>query len=269
MLKALPLYQVDAFTNRLFSGNPAAVILLERELAKERLLAIARENALPESAFILPLNHQRRFKLRWFTPDMEMDLCGHATLAAAHTLFNHLGYLDEEILFETLSGKIRVKREGKFYLMEFPIREGIKSTLPVEIARSLSIEPQEIYKARDYMLLYKNEAEIKNLVINRSIIDKINIDPGGVVVTAPGRGCDFVSRYFTPQATLFEDPVTGSAHSTLAPYWAKRLNKKSLYAKQLSERGGELYCMLHKNGVTIKGEAVTYLKGEISISNKE
>jgi len=254
-------FQVDAFTNTIFGGNPAAVVMLNENLPDTTLLQIAKENAVSETAFLLP--SQNSYILRWFTPDLEMDLCGHATLASAHILFTEFGYLQDEILFKTASGDLKVSRQEDSYLMDFPQRDGQKATLPIEIYDSLSIKPYEVYKARDYMLVYKKQEEIENIHLDRSIIDEINIDPGGVIITAPGKDCDFVSRYFTPQSTIFEDPVTGSAYCTLAPYWAGKTGKNSMFAKQLSERGGSIHCIMAEGRVILKGTAITYSKGEI------
>ncbi len=259
----LQSYQVDSFTNKVFCGNPACVVLLDEQLSYEILLKIAKENAVPETAFILPSGDD--YILRWFTPDIEMDLCGHATLASAHILFTECNYASEEIHFKTASGSLTVKREGSKYFMDFPIREAQVASLPEEIADSLNIKPKEVYKARDYMLVYPSQKEIQHLEINRSIFDEININPGGVIVTAPGESCDFVSRYFTPQATILEDPVTGSAHCTLAPYWSRRLKKDTLEAKQLSARGGDITCTVNEERVIISGNAVTFSKSDLYI----
>ena len=257
----LQSFQVDAFTDRIFSGNPAVVVMLEEKLPDSVLRKIAQENYVPETAFILPDGNN--YSLRWFTPDMEMDLCGHATLASAHVLFTWYKYKEEEILFNTASGQIAVKKDGDMISMDFPLREAIKSPLPEEIYDSLNIKPLEIYKARDYLLVYARQEEIEMIEIERSVFDEINIDPGGVIVTAPGKECDFVSRYFTQQATIHEDPVTGSAHCTLAPYWAKRLKKDSLKARQLSKRGGAITCIMEEERVLIKGSAVIFSKSEL------
>ncbi|MFA6334203.1 MAG: PhzF family phenazine biosynthesis protein [Bacteroidales bacterium] len=257
----LQSFQVDAFTDQIFSGNPAEVVMLEEMLPDSILRKIAQENSVPETAFILP--EGPGYSLRWFTPDIEMDLCGHATLASAYILFTLYNYKGEEILFRTASGPLSVKREGDTYAMNFPVRKAVKSPLPEEISDSLNIKPVEIYKARDYMLVYSRQEEIEMIEIERSVFDEINIDPGGVIVTAPGRDCDFVSRFFTPQSTLLEDPVTGSAHCTLAPYWGKRLNKTSLTAMQLSKRGGTIGCSLEDGRVIIRGKAVIFSKSEL------
>ena len=251
------------------------------------------ENAVAESAFILPT--EQGLNLRWFTPDLEMDLCGHATLAAAFVIFNF--YKDytknNRVVFNTCEGEIVVNKEiessgRELFSLDFPIREGVKAELPKEIAAALNIQPQEVYLSRDYHLVYKNAEEIAKLEINREEFDKINLGQGGVVVSAEVFGkvikenlCrntsgdgklelvdlapDFVSRFFTPQATILEDPVTGSAHCTLVPYWAKRLGKCELYARQISKRGGELWCSLKNGRVKIKGEAICYMEGKCCI----
>lgn len=262
----LRAFLVDAFTKRVFGGNPAAVVLLESTLPDGVLLSVAKENAQPETAFILPLG-DGSFNLRWFTPDMEMDLCGHATLASAHVLFSHQNYSGNIITFRTHSGVLSVRQSSEStYEMDFPLREASPATLPQEILDSLNIKPSEVYKARDYLLVYKRESDIANLVVEKAILDEINIDPGGVIVTAPGDSCDFVSRYFTPQATIMEDPVTGSAHCTLAPYWAAKLRKDSLSARQISERGGELLCKVEEERLIITGEAITYSESTIYLN---
>jgi predicted PhzF superfamily epimerase YddE/YHI9 len=180
-------------------------------------------------------------------------------------LFKELGWSGEKILFRTASGELTVEREASLYVLDFPIRLAEEAVLPVEIFDSLSIKPSQVYKARDYMLVYDSREEVEKMEIDRTIFDEINLDPGGVIITAPGNDSDFVSRYFTPQSTILEDPVTGSAHCTLAPYWAEKLGKKLLLARQLSKRGGELYCHVLQESVLLKGSAVTYLKGEIFI----
>lgn len=259
----LRAFQVDAFASGVFSGNPAVVVLLEESLGDDILMKIARESFVPETAFLLEDNEG--YILRWFTPDIEMDLCGHATLASAHVLFTELGYPLEKIVFKTKSGDLTVIRDGEMYEMDFPLREGERATLPIEIYDSLSIKPVEVFKARDYMLVYSRRSEVENIEIDRPVFDEININPGGVIITAPGEDCDFVSRYFTPQATILEDPVTGSAHCTLAPYWSKRLGKETLHAKQISSRGGVIYCTVTPERVKLKGKAVTYSESRLNI----
>jgi PhzF family phenazine biosynthesis protein len=236
----LELYQIDAFTNTIFGGNPACVVPLQEWLPDAVLLQIAKENAVAETAFFIPKDNQ--FQLRWFTPDIEMDLCGHATLATAHALKTILNHKANSIVFETLSGDLTVTIENEFYTLDFPSRMPIAAELPSIISQALSIQPKEVLKSRDYVLVFESEEDIKNIHINRSIIDQINLDPGGLIITAEGENSDFVSRFFTPQSTHFEDPVTGSAHCSLIPYWAKELNKNNLEAFQLSDRVGHLFC---------------------------
>ena len=257
----LPLYQIDAFTNKIFGGNPACVVPLEKWLKDDVLLKIAQENAVAETAFFVKMGNN--FHLRWFTPDIEMDLCGHATLATAHCIISELKLRNEKVIFETLSGKLSVEYKNSQYILELPSRDPELAELPEIIKKSLNIQPIEILKSRDYVLVYKSQKDIENIKIDRQIFDEININPGGVIVTSIGENCDFVSRFFTPQATILEDPVTGSAHCSLTPYWAKKLKKNTLVAQQLSKRKGELLCELKEDRVEISGKAITYLKGDI------
>lgn len=259
----LNLYQIDAFTDEIFKGNPACVVPLENWLPKQTLLSIAKENAVSETAFFI--KKDKKFHLRWFTPEVEMDLCGHATLAAAHCLKSILDYKEDKIIFETISGELTVTFQKDFYSMDFPSRPPVISELPKVISEALNILPNEVYKSRDYLLVYQSEKEIKKIEINKQILDKINLGTGGVIVTSKGKECDFVSRYFTPKSSILEDPVTGSSHCSLVPFWANRLNKYSLKAKQLSERGGTLKCSLMRDRVMISGKATTYFQGKISI----
>ena len=259
----LPIFQIDAFSDKVFMGNPACVVPLENWLQDEVLLKIAQENAVAETAFFV--RKGKNFHLRWFTPDIEMDLCGHATLATAHCILSELKLESEKVIFETLSGELEVSLDNGRYLMDLPRRDPIAATLPNEIKNALNIQPVEVLKSRDYLLVYKNQKEIEDIIVNREIFNQININPGGVIVTAKGDHCDFVSRFFTPQATILEDPVTGSAHCTLTPYWSKILNKNILKAQQISYRKGELFCNLKKNRVEISGKAITYSKGNLII----
>ena len=259
----LPIFQIDSFSNKVFGGNPACVVRLENWLQDEVLLKIAQENAVAETAFFV--RKGKNFHLRWFTPDIEMDLCGHATLATAHCILSELKLESEKVIFETLSGKLEVSLNNGLYLMDLPRRDPIAATLPNEIKNALNIQPKKVLKARDYLLVYKNQKQIENIVINREIFDQININPGGVIVRAKGDHCDFVSRFFTPQATILEDPVTGSAHCTLTPYWSNEVLKKNMNAQQISERKGELFCELKKDRVKISGKATTYFEGHISL----
>ena len=258
------IYQVDAFTSKRFGGNPAAVCPLNEWLEDDILLNIAKENNLAETAFFIH-DHDNVFKLRWFTPEIEMDLCGHATLASAYVIFNCLKYDLNLIKFQTLSGELIVQKVGDQLEMDFPSRPPIKSHLPEEIAKALSHQPIGVYKSRDYVLLYSAESDVANLKVNANLLNAINIDPGGIIVTAKGDHSDFVSRFFTPGAAVFEDPVTGSAHCSLIPFWAERLQKTDFHAYQISDRQGELFCRLAEDRVFIRGSAVLYLQGKIYI----
>ena len=257
----LELYQIDAFTDKTFGGNPACVVPLSHWLADDILLKITKENAVAETAFFVDKGD--KIHLRWFTPDIEMDLCGHATLATAHCLKSILKYPKDKIIFETLSGDLTVLVEDDLYHLDFPSRMPVVSQLPETISKALNLPPKEVYKARDYLLLYDTQKEIEEIKINRHMFDKINLNPGGVIVTAKGENCDFVSRFFTPQASILEDPVTGSAHCSLTPFWSSRLKKNQLNALQISDRGGTLRCQNKKDRVLISGKAKTYSIGTL------
>ena len=259
----LDLYQVDAFTNSIFEGNPACIVPLPSWLPDEILLKITQENAVAETAFFVA--KENKFHLRWFTPEIEMDLCGHATLATAHCLKTILKYPSNNIVFETASGDLTVTVQDDFYFLDFPSRMPVPAALPELIEKSLNIPPREVYKSRDYVLVYDTEQDIKNIKINRQIFDQINLGTGGVIVTSKGTSCDFVSRFFTPQASILEDPVTGSAHCSLIPFWAKKLDKKELSAMQLSKRKGILNCTEKNDRVIISGQAKTYSIGKLWI----
>ncbi|MFM1878255.1 MAG: hypothetical protein RLZZ241_1121 [Bacteroidota bacterium] len=259
----LRCYQIDAFTEKVFGGNPACVIPLPHWLPDSLLLQIAKENAVPETAFFI--NQDQKIQLRWFTPDLEMDLCGHATLAAAHVLFTHENYPGNLVLFESQSGKLKVTKDQDTYFLTLPLRIPIPAKLPEILEEALSIKPKAVLKSRDYVLVYDSESEVRNIGIDRVKFDRINLNTGGVVVTAPGTTCDFVSRFFTPQSTIFEDPVTGSAHCSLIPYWAAQLQKTNLEAYQLSDRFGTLYCQLGLDHVIVGGKARTYSFGTVRI----
>ncbi|CAN5191620.1 PhzF family phenazine biosynthesis protein [soil metagenome] len=259
------LYQIDAFTNEIFSGNPACVVPLKEWLPDEILLKIAKENAVAETAFFIDKGD--KVHLRWFTPEIEMDLCGHATLAASHALKSILKHTGEKIIFETLSGDLEVIARDTLYTLNFPSRKPTGEKLPQVLADSLNTQPKEVLKARDFVLVFQSEDDVRNIEINRLYFDQLELGTGGVIFTAPGNDCDFVSRFFTPRATVFEDPVTGSAHCSLIPYWAKRLGKTEMYAKQISPRGGSLICRDMEDRVVISGEARTYSIGHFWIDN--
>ena len=257
----LDLYQVDAFTDKIFAGNPACVVPLIDWLPDEMLLKIARENAVAETAFFVSMD--AGFNVRWFTPEIEMDLCGHATLATAHVLNTILKYGRSKIIFHSKSGILEVSVDEDLYTLNFPSRMPQTAKLPETIRTSLNKQPAEVLVSRDFVLVYNNEQDVRNIRINRQIFDQINLDPGGIIITAPGVQCDFVSRFFTPQASIFEDPVTGSSHCSLIPYWSKRLSKKRMTALQLSERMGKLYCEDKGATVLIAGNARTYSAGTL------
>ena len=262
MNKKLKLFHIDAFTEHIFGGNPAAVCVLDEWLGTETLQQIARENFLPETAFFVN-NNSGGFDIRWFTPEIEMDLCGHATLATAHVIFNHLGYKNTHIAFSSQSGSLRVLAEADKLVLDFPAREPVRSSLPQIIANAFNENIVEVWKSRDYILLLENEEAVRNCKPARSVLDQVNLDPGGIIITAKGDEVDFVSRFFTPQASIFEDPVTGSAHCSLIPFWSKRLGKNKMIAQQVSQRGGKLYCENANDRVYIGGKAKTYSEAYI------
>ncbi len=254
----IPIYQVDAFTRRVFGGNPAAVCPLESWPPDALLQAVAAENNLSETAFFV--RQGERFELRWFTPCQEVDLCGHATLATAFVILNHLDPRLEAAVFDTRSGELTVRREGELLSMDFPARVPEPAPVPPRLAEALGRTPSEVRASRDLMALYDAEEEVRALQPNMELLGRL--DAFAVIATAPGRDCDFVSRFFAPRAGIPEDPVTGSAHCTLVPYWSRRLGKTSLFARQVSARGGELWCEDRGNRVIIKGQAVLFLRGE-------
>lgn len=260
----IQLYQIDAFTDTLFSGNPAAVCPLDVWLPDEILQAIAAENNLAETAFFIPKDEH--YELRWFTPLTEVELCGHATLASAHVIYHHLGYNKDEILFETrFSGILTVKKEDDYLIMDFPKDEIKETDIPASLIPALGVIPEDLYKGKtDYLLVFENQREIENIQPDFRALKEL--DARGIIVTAPGDDADFVSRFFAPKVGVDEDPVTGSAHTTLTTYWSKQLNKtENLRARQLSKRGGRLLCSILGDRIHIKGKAVSYLVGEILI----
>ncbi|SMO77586.1 PhzF family phenazine biosynthesis protein [Gracilimonas mengyeensis] len=259
----LPIYQADAFTNQLFKGNPAAVVPLEEWLSDEAMQHIAAENNLSETAFFV--KEGESYRLRWFTPVTEVDLCGHATLATAHILFEELGYDQEEIVFKTKSGLLTVQREGNLLMMDFPADDMPQVKPPSVLFKALGIEPvPEVYRTDDYMVVLESEVAVAGLSPDFRMLNEV--EARGIIVTAPGDAVDFVSRFFAPQSGIDEDPVTGSAHTKTTPYWSKKLSKEVLTARQISPRSGELTCRMKGDRVEILGQAVTYLKGEITIA---
>ena len=259
----IEIFQIDAFTSELFKGNPACVMPLDSWLPDELLLNIAKENNVSETAFFIKKNNG--FNLRWFTPEIEMDLCGHATLASAFVIKNFLNYSKNEILFKTLSGTLKVICDKDLFTLDFPSRAPVEADLPKIISEAVSLPPLKTLKSRDYLLIYKNELEIKNITVNAHILNKLDLKTGGIIVSSRGDSADFVSRFFTPRSSILEDPVTGSAHCSLIPYWSKVLNKNKMRAFQLSKRKGELICVEYGDRVLISGQAKIYSKGSIWI----
>lgn len=256
----IPYYQIDAFTGSVFSGNPAGVCLLQDWLDDTTMQAIAAENNLSETAFLVRAGE--RYGLRWFTPKVEVDLCGHATLASAFVVFAYLATTSQEVAFETKSGVLTVGREGDLLSMDFPSKRAERTSVPEAVAAALGTEPEEVWMAeRDQLVVFSDEATVKRLDPDVSLLARL--EHPGTIVTAPGTDCDFVSRFFAPGMGVPEDPVTGSAHSTLVPYWADRLAKKQLHARQVSERGGELFCEDRGERVGIAGRAVAYSEGSL------
>lgn len=257
------LYQVDAFTEKLFGGNPAAVCPLNKWLDDRLLQKIAMENNLAETAFYVKQDNQ--YEIRWFTTNVEVDLCGHATLATAYVLFYHENHAENTIVFHSpRSGELRVSKQADRLMLDFPVDEFCEIPISSEITSCFDRMPIKAYKGKtDYMLVYEKETDITDIKPQIEFIAKLNAR--GVIITAKGRRVDFVSRFFAPQSGIIEDPVTGSAHTTLTPYWAGKLNKTELSAVQLSERKGYLYCVLTGKRVEISGQAKLYLKGEIFI----
>jgi PhzF family phenazine biosynthesis protein len=256
----ITIYQVDAFTEKVFGGNPAAVCPLDEWIDEKLMQNIALENNLSETAFFVPKGDE--FEIRWFTPKIEINLAGHPTLASAHVIFEHLGYNKHVIHFHTMkSGILKASKKEGVIRLDFPGYDLKKVSPPEELLKGLGAKPDEVLLGRDYFAVYKNEKEI--LALEPDFRELAKLDCLGIVVTAPGERSDFVSRFFAPRAGINEDPVTGSAHTLLIPYWAKRLKKNMLHAYQVSERRGELFCEYLGERVIIGGRAVTFMKGEI------
>ncbi len=264
-MTTLPIYQVDAFADQPFSGNPAAVCVLDTWLDDSVLQNIATENNLSETAYIV--RNDAGYDLRWFTPNMEVDLCGHATLASAYVVFEFLQSEWDQVNFYTASGQLTVDKMDKGLLsMDFPSTEGIRiDTLPI-VEQALGVIPQDVRLSRDLLVVLESEQQVMELQPDFEKIKQIP-EALGVIVTAAGQQTDFVSRFFAPLAGVPEDPVTGSAHCTLIPYWAKRLGKNTLRARQGLLRSGELYCEYQGERVLISGFATLYLSGQISIGS--
>jgi PhzF family phenazine biosynthesis protein len=258
----LPIYQVDAFASRLFAGNPAAVCPLEEWLPAPTMQAIAAENNLAETAFYLPSSGD--YELRWFTPATEVALCGHATLATAFVISTLTEPGRNMMRFHTRSGPLEVTRQSDIFSLDLPARPAAPTEAPGDMSTILGAMPVSVLRsADDYVAVFAGEATIKGLMPD--LVKLAKLPAQGVIVTAPGRDVDFVSRYFAPAAGIAEDPVTGAAHCTLVPYWSQRLGKTTLQARQISARGGELSCRALGNRVMLSGRAVLYLEGRIHI----
>ncbi len=258
----IPYFEVDAFTSKPFHGNPAGVCPLERWLDEATMQNIAAENNLSETAFFVPRGDD--YELRWFTPTVEIDLCGHATLASAFILFSELGVRRDAVRFHSKSGPLVVTRKGEVLMLDFPSRPPAPCVVPDALIRGLGKKPIEVLKARDYFAMFASADDVLSLKPDFNLLGTLDEK---VIVTAPGKDCDFVSRFFAPTAGVPEDPVTGSAHCTLIPYWSRRLGKTKLFARQVSKRGGELFCELAGDRVLIGGKAVLYSRGQIEIED--
>ena len=258
----LQIFQIDAFTDTVFGGNPAAVCPLESWLDDATLQAIANENNLSETAFLVPANGA--YALRWFTPLAEVDLCGHATLASAYVVFHHLQRDANSVAFETKSGRLEVTRGDGGLTMDFPALAAHPVEAPADLAEGLGAKPEAVFADMDYLALFETEADVRAIEPNLTALARLD-ERRGIIVTAPGESADFVSRFFCPRLGVPEDPVTGSAHCMLAPFWAERLGKTILHAQQVSARGGAVQCTVAGNRVRLAGQAVQYLEGTIAV----
>jgi PhzF family phenazine biosynthesis protein len=257
----LDLYQIDAFASKPFEGNPAAVCPIDDWLSDELMQSIAEENNLSETAFFIPTDNG--FHIRWFTPTNEVDLCGHATLAAAYVLFNILGYKGEKVVFNSKSGILTVTKNDEWLVMDFPAQPPVLCDIPKEIEKAFDIAPIECLKSEDYIVVFEREIDIARASPDFEQLKKLDLR--GVIITAKSSSYDFITRFFAPKYGIPEDPVTGSAYTQLAPYWASKIGKKRFKVKQVSSRGGELSCEIVENRVHISGKAIKYLEGKIKI----
>ncbi len=255
-------YVVDAFSEQPFGGNPAGVCLLDRKLEDELMQKIAFENNLSETAFLL--KQEGYYDLRWFAPEAEIDLCGHATLGSAHVLMSYVDRTMEKVDFHTLSGVLTVTKDGEYYTMDFPSRKPVACEKPEHLEEALGVKVLETYSSRDLLAIVENEEAVASIKPDFSLLSKLK-DVFAVIVSAKGSDCDFVSRFFVPNVGVPEDPVTGSSHTELVPFWSERLSKTELKARQLSRRGGTLKCRDLGDRVLISGKAVTYLEGELLV----
>jgi len=257
----LNIYQIDAFASKPFEGNPAAVCPLDEWLPDEIMQSIAEENNLSETAFFIPTDNG--FHIRWFTPASEVDLCGHATLAAAYVLFNILGYKGDKVVFNSKSGILSVTKDDEWLVMNFPAQPPVLCDIPKEIVKAFDTAPIECLKSEDYIVVFGREIDIETA--NPDFEQLKKLDLRGVIITAKSSKYDFITRFFAPKYGVPEDPVTGSAYTQLAPYWASKIGKKRFNVKQVSLRGGELSCEIVDDRVLIYGKAIKYLEGKIKI----
>lgn len=259
----LPFYWVDAFTDRVFGGNPAAVVPLEAWPDSALLQSIALQNGLSETAFFVRTGPARA-ELRWFTPNVEVDLCGHATLATAHVLFRELGQVESPVIFDSKSGPLQVHRIGDRLELNFPSRPAAPCPPTQDLLDGLGLAPLEVLRSeRMWLLVYACAAQVADLSPRQEALARVS--PGRFIATAPGEDCDYVCRFFAPDAGIPEDPVTGSAQSTLVPYWSRRTGKTEFFSRQISRRGGALWCALADGRVRIAGQAACYLRGRITV----
>ena len=257
----LDIYQIDAFADKPFAGNPAAVCPLEYWLSAQLMQSIAAENNLSETAFFVPTD--TNYHIRWFTPTHEVDLCGHATLASAFVIFSILEYRKKTIVFTSKSGELSISKNGTWLAMDFPTQKPTPCALPKQIMTAFQNQPIECLKSQDYVVVFKNEAQILNAEPDIALLNQLDLR--GVIITAISKKYDFVNRVFAPKFGINEDPVTGSAFTQLIPYWSEKLNKKELTAKQVSKRGGEVNCVYLDKRVKISGKAIKYMVGSIEI----
>jgi len=256
----LPIYQIDAFTSNIFEGNPAAIVPLKEWITSKLMQEIAMENNLSETAFIVKAGED--YEIRWFTPLCEVDLCGHATLASAYLVLYLLEPNKDEVTFSSKSGDLNIKKDDGLLAINLPIAQNKKTDISETLSEALGKMPLEVYESDDLMAIYGNESDIKNL--DPDFIKLKEINTRGIIVTAPGEHVDFVSRFFAPAVGINEDPVTGSAHTKLVPFWSTKTGKKELNAKQLSKRTGKLICRNNNDYVQLLGNARIYLSGEIN-----
>ncbi len=257
----IPIYQIDAFAEKIFQGNPAAICPLKEWLPDEIMQSIAEENNLSETAFFVPT--EKGFHIRWFTPVTEVNLCGHATLAAAYVLFDCLGYPHETIVFESRSGLLNVVKKKAWLVMDFPIRSPSLCDTPAEIEEAFDAKPIECLKADDYIVVFENESDVLMADPAPECLKKLDLR--GVVITSKSSQYDFIARFFAPKYGIVEDPVTGSAYTQLAPYWSEKMGQSKFRGKQVSRRGGELRCEVVDGRINIYGKATKYLQGEIEL----